>query len=207
MLATLSEFLIEFAPYGVSFVALAGVIVTNRMSAKNLLAIERERSAETMKAENIRHENEMRRASRIQLLDRVRDLYIDVERARRELSAASKPLSGSFEGLDSWRERTATDRQNFREAAVKYQHVHDVVMLLGSAEVREQSYEVLGSAISAEVATDAFLEESVDRPYTEFTVVKSLYEALRADCAVLLDEMRNELHPSEIDRHGAAPLS
>jgi hypothetical protein len=169
----ISGFLVVFAPYGVSFVALAGAIVSNYMTGKNMLAAERKRALDAISAENIRHENEMRRATRSNLLDRIRDLYVDLERARRELVHATWPLSETYGGVPDWLRKTEEDRVRFRESVANYRHVHDTVTLLGSREVSAMSGEVLSTAMSVTFAARVLAGDDLTKPNTELRALFS----------------------------------
>lgn len=216
------KFLAALAPYGVSIVALAGTILANRMTGKNMIAAEQERArlaeiaenkralsatqaedrraAEALKAEGIRHENEMRRATRSHLLDIVRDLYVELEQVRRELAIASRSLSDNhFDSVDDWKERTADETDRFHEAAVQYLQVHDTVKLLGSPAVSARSSEVFLAARAAMFAGTVLVEDELDRPIREFAILRSLHFDVQANCDALLDEMRHELHPNGAD--------
>jgi hypothetical protein len=212
-------FLVEFTPYGVSFVALAGTLMANRMTGKNMIMAEQERArlaeiaedkraalmiaaqdrqaADAIKAENLRHDNEMRRASRSHLLDRIRDLYVELERVRRELSEASWRASEPYDGPDLWKSESSDAVKEFRVAIEKYERIHDTVALLGSRSMGVKSREVLSAALSALFQGDTLLVDDLDRPYAEFKALKDLHRSLRRNCDSLLEEMRTELHPDD----------
>lgn len=207
-------------PLVVSLIALGGVIYTNHRTGKNMIDAERERArlaevaedrraANTVEAEdrraraaieaeNHRHENELRRATREHLLDAVRELYFELESARRALYDTSLTVADMYDTLEVWRERSEAYREHFGKAVTDFGTARDKVTLLASKPVSEVTDSVWRLAIDAEFEGKALAD---GEPIVEYgrgglPRYQAVHRSLRKATGELLDEMRKELHPT-----------
>ncbi|MFE7503830.1 hypothetical protein [Promicromonospora sp. NPDC057488] len=182
-------------PLIVSLVALGGVIFSNWYSGKNMMEAEAKRREAAVVAEDRRHENDLNRARREHMLDVVRDAYVSLEGARRELTITARHLSGWHSDIDAWREHGDVQRQAFYAAFQQFESAHDAVNLLGSDEVRKVSGRLLGVARVMRLASRAITGE------VKVVAIQSSVGELTRNLPMvekhsnrLLGVMRSELH-------------
>ncbi|KLN34566.1 hypothetical protein FB00_11195 [Cellulosimicrobium funkei] len=208
-------------PLLVSLVALGGVIYAQRKTGKNMIVAERERArlaeiaedkraalaieAENVRAkaaldaENARHANAIRQATHAHVVDNIRDLYLEIEAARHELSRACWFITNMTKdnALD-WLNMTPGGVERLDEAMNAFSKVDDRASLFGSNEVSFLTSKIFGTAfgLSMDLGEIKHLSEADDVDEAQITKLVARARRLQQECRELLQQMRSEMHVS-----------
>ncbi|WP_285100684.1 hypothetical protein [Promicromonospora sp. MEB111] len=186
-------------PLIVSIVALLGVVFSNWYSARNMNKAEEKRRHAAADAEALRHENDLNRALREHLIDVVREAYVNLEGARRELTRTAERLSNTYPKFDAWVKFAGSERKAFDDALTRFSGPLDSIKLIGSNEVGDIAEELYSSAaklrfISMAVNEDITFSEEALHLRPSFDDLHREFERVQRLSTALLAAMRKELH-------------
>lgn len=171
-----------------ALLALAGAIFTSWNSGKNMIM-----------AENIRHENEVSRATRDHMLDIVRDTYVQLEAGRRDLYQTAVIIELELYTEDVIPDRLIEFLDQLMSAQKVYSPALSSVNLVGSVRVSTSAQHAENQAFLLHALLDPNVQ--IEDPGLEQSHqgIREQANKLRKSCERLLSEMRSELHPDQSD--------